>query len=185
MTGLTMLWLPILVSAVIIFLFSSVVHTMLPWHKNDFPKLPDEEAFRKAVGPMAIPPGDYMVPRPASMDDMKSAAHKEKMAQGPIVIMTVRPNGVGMQQSLVTWFFYLLFVGVIAAYVAGRALPPGTDYLHVFRFAGVTAFACYGMSLPQASIWYGKKWSTTLVSMFDALLYGLLTAGTFGWLWPK
>jgi hypothetical protein len=100
--------------------------------------------------------------------------------------MTIRKNGNhGMREQLVTWFIYCLVVGVFAGYVAGRALPPGSDYLHVFRFAGVTAFVAYAMALPQLSIWYYRGWRITLTSMFDGLIYALLTAGAFGWLWPK
>ena len=76
-------------------------------------------------------------------------------------------------------------VGVFAAYVAGRALGPGATYLDVFRFAGTTAFAGYGLALLQGSIWWGRKWSTTFKSMVDALIYASLTAGTMGWRWPS
>jgi hypothetical protein len=73
---------------------------------------------------------------------------------------------------------------VFAAYVAGRALGPGAEYLRVFQLAGVTAFAAYSLALLQQSIWFKKQWSTTLKSMADGLLYGLLTAGVMGWMWP-
>jgi hypothetical protein len=69
--------------------------------------------------------------------------------------------------------------------VAGAALGPGRPYLQVFRLAGTVAFAGYSLALLQHSIWYHRKWSTTFLSMFDGLIYALLTGGTFGWLWPK
>ncbi|MBW2258413.1 MAG: hypothetical protein JRI25_27990 [Deltaproteobacteria bacterium] len=75
-------------------------------------------------------------------------------------------------------------LGIFAAYVAGRALEPGAHYLAVFRFAGCMAFVGYALALWQNSIWYKRAWSTTLKSSFDGLVYALLTAGTFGWLWP-
>jgi hypothetical protein len=28
-------------------------------------------------------------------------------------------------------------------------------------------------------------WGTTIKEVIDGLVYGLLTAGTFGWLWPR
>jgi hypothetical protein len=186
MTGLTTLWLPILLSAVLVFFMSSLVHMVLPWHKGDYPKLPDEDRFRDAVRPLNIPPGDYVVPRAASMKDMSSDGYREKLTKGPVVWMTVRPNGNhGMTTQLAGWFVYTLLVGVIAGYVTGRSVAPGTDYLHVFRFAGATAFACYAMALPQLSIWFHRSWRITILTMFDGLIYALLTAGAFGWLWPK
>jgi len=72
-----------------------------------------------------------------------------------------------------------------AAYIAGRALEPGAHYLSVFRFAGATAFFGYAFALMQQSIWYKRAWGTTFKSTFDGLIYALLTAGTFGWLWPS
>ena len=186
MTGLTALWLPILLSAVFVFIVSSVINTMMPWHKGDYPKLPNEDAFRASVGPLNIPPGDYMVPRCDSMEEMKSPAFRAKLDQGPVMMLTVRPNGwFGMGKNLAQWFVYLLVVGVFAAYVSGRALPQSTPYLRVFRFAGVTAFASYALALYQAPIWYYRSWRFTIMSTFDALVYACVTAGTFGWLWPK
>jgi hypothetical protein len=55
----------------------------------------------------------------------------------------------------------------------------------VFRFAGTTAFLGYAFALAHDSIWFKRRWSTTVKFLFDGLLYGLLTAGTFGWLWPR
>ena len=186
MTGLGSLWLPILLSAVFVFLASAVIHMATPWRKSDFLKLPNEEAVRAALGPLAIPPGDYAVPRPSSMKDMGSPEFLEKMNKGPIVLMTVRSNGApSMAKSLGLWFLYTVVVGVFAAYIAGRALPVGAHYLAVFRFAGATAFIGYSLALWQSSIWYNRSWTTTIKTTVDGLVYGLLTAGTFGWLWPR
>ena len=90
-----------------------------------------------------------------------------------------------MAGTFVQWFLYLVVVGIFSAYVAGRALHPGEEYLHVFRFAGTTAFLCYTVALWQMSIWYRKPWITTIKSTIDGLIYALLTAGVFGWLWPQ
>jgi hypothetical protein len=185
MTGLPSLWLPILLSAVIVFFASSIIHMMLPWHKSDYDKLPDEGKVTDALRPFAIPPGDYMVPRPASMDDMKSAEFLDKMNKGPVMIVTVLPNGPwSMGRNLGLWFLYCVAVGAFAAYIAGRALPPGAHYLRVFQIAGATAFVGYAAALWQMSIWYRRSWTTTIKSTVDGLVYALLTAGVFGWLWP-
>jgi hypothetical protein len=116
---------------------------------------------------------------------MRSPEFHEKMKRGPVVMMTVWPAGpMSMAKNLISWFLYTVVVGIFAAYVAGRALPPATDYLHVFRFAGVTAFIAYSVALWQMSIWYNRPWATTIKITVDGLIYGLLTAGVFGWLWP-
>ena len=117
---------------------------------------------------------------------MKKPEFLEKMKQGPIVLMTLSPGAApAMGKYLFQWFVYCLLVGVFAAYIAGRALGQGAPYLAVFRFAGTTAFAGYSLALFQNSIWMRRAWSTTMKSVFDGLVYGLMTAGTFGWLWPR
>src|SRR5258706_948342 len=130
MTGLSALWLPILLSPVIVFVVSTVIHMALPWHKNDYRKVPNEDKLRDALRPLAVPPGDYMVPRPSNMQEMRSPEFSEKMKKGPVMMLTVIPNGSpSMGKPLVLWFLYCAVVGLFAAYIAGRALPLGAPYL--------------------------------------------------------
>jgi hypothetical protein len=158
----------------------------LPYHKSDYRAVPSEDKVMEALRGFNIPPGDYMMPRPASMADMKTPAFQEKRDKGPVAMITIAPKSSGgMGRNLLLWFLYSIVISVLAAYVAGRAVGPGAPYLAVFRFAGTAAFIGYALSLPQQSIWYWKSWATTSKSMFDGLLYGLCTAGVFGWLWPK
>ena len=186
LTGLTALWLPILLSSVIVFVVSSAIHMLPLWHKSDFPALPEQGRVMDALRPFAIPPGDYMMPRPSSMKEMKTPEFTETMKKGPVMMLTVMPNGLmSMGGTFVQWFLYSAVVGVFAAYVAGRALPVGADYLEVFRFVGSIAFIGYCLALWQMSIWYHRAWSWTIKATVDGLIYGLLTAGTFGWLWPR
>jgi hypothetical protein len=183
MTPLTSLWLPILLSAVLVFIASSIIHMVLKYHASDRRALPDEESLRPVL--RDVPPGDYAVPYAASMEEMKSPDYTRKLEEGPLAFITVRPAGSwNMGAALAQWFVFCLVVSVFAAYVASRAIPPGGDYLAVFRFAGATAFAGYGLALWQGPIWFGASVSATLKSTFDALIFALLTAGTLGWLWP-
>jgi len=186
MTGLTPLWLPILLSAVLVFVVSSAIHMVSPWHKSDYPRVPDEDKLRDALRPLAIPPGDYMVPRPKTREEMRSPEFADKVKRGPNLILTVLPSGpFQMGKNLTLWFLYAAVVGLFAAYVAGRALPAGASVASVFRFTGVTAFIGYSVALWQMSIWYRRAWSTTIKATGDGLIYALLTAATFGWLWPR
>jgi len=185
MVSIPSLWLPILVSAVFVFVASSLIHMVLPFHKADLKKVPNEDDALKAFRALGFEAGDYALPCAGSMHDMKSPEFIDKMTKGPIVFMTVVKGGSqSMGKSLSLWFAYSLAVGVFAAYIAGRALGPDAHYLAVFRFAGATAFLGYSFALMQHSIWFQRNWGTTVRSMIDGLLYALLTGGTFGWLWP-
>jgi hypothetical protein len=185
MTPLLALWLPILLSAVAVFIVSSFIHMALPWHKGEYPKLPNEDAFRDAVGPLAIPPGDYMVPRASSMADMSAPEFVDKLKKGPVAILTVLPNGpMSMTGSLVAWFFYSLVISLFSAYVASRALPPGAADLAVVRFAGVTAFAGYALGMWQMVIWYSRNRCATVKATIDGLVYALVTGWVLAFFWP-
>lgn len=184
MVPVTALLIPILLAAVIVFLASTVIHMLLPYHRSDFSQVPAEDQVMAALRGFGIAPGNYMMPHARSLDEMKSPAFVEKRERGPVAILTVM-GAPSMAKSLVQWFLFCIVVGTFAAYITGRALTPGADYMTVFRFAGATAFIGYSVAAWPNSIWYKTKWSTTLKSTFDGLVYGLLTGGTFGWLWPE
>lgn len=183
---ITTLWLPILIGAVLVFVVSSLIHMVLPYHRNDFSQVPDEDGAMEALRGLSIPPGDYVLPHANGPEGMKSEAFRQKVEKGPLAMITIMPPTAfsNMGPLLVQWFAYSILVGIVSAYVAGRTLPPGADYLAVFRLTGTVAFASYSMALMQQSIWYHKRWGSTLKSMFDGLVYASLLAGAFGWLWP-
>jgi hypothetical protein len=186
-TTLSSLWLPVLVSSALVFIASSLIHMVFSaWHRNDYTKVPAEDRVMDALRSFAIPPGDYLVPCPSGPQDMGSPEFVEKMKRGPVMVLTIMPSATPwMGRSLALWFVYCAVVSFFAAYIASRALAPGADYLRVFQFVGATAFIGYTLALWQMSIWYARAWSTTLKSTIDGLVYALLTAGVFGWLWPN
>lgn len=185
MVPITSLLVPIVLSAVAVFIVSSVIHMLLTYHRSDFSALPREDDVLQALRGFDIPPGDYVIPCPGSPKEMSSPEFVEKCTRGPVAFATFcEPGPPSMGGSLALWFVYSLLVGVFAAYVGGRALGPGAEYLAVFQIVGTVAFMGYGLALLQNSIWYKRNWGATLKSVFDGLIYGLFTAGMFGWLWP-
>jgi hypothetical protein len=185
MVPLTALWLPILLSAVIVFVASSIMHMLLPYHRSDYRQLPDEDRTLAALRAEALKPGLYVFPF-CTPKNMKSLAAIEKYNQGPVGFMTIVPNGPpAMPKFLMQWFVYCLLIGFFVAYLTGRTVPPNENYLAVFRVAGTAAFLAYGLGHLSNGIWKGQMWGTTIKEVIDGLVYGLLTAGTFGWLWPR
>ena len=184
MVPLIALWLPILLSAVIVFVASSIMHMLLPYHRGDYHQLPDEDNLRAALRVANIKPGLYIFPF-GTHKDMKSPAMMEKYKQGPVGMMTIRANGVpAMPKYLGMWFACCLIIGFFVAYLTGHTVPLGAAYPAVFRVAGTAAFLAYGLGQISNGIWKGQSWSMTIKEVIDGLIYGLLTAGTFGWLWP-
>jgi hypothetical protein len=181
----TALWLPILVSALFVFIASSIIHMVLPIHRNDWRKVPDEDRLMEAMRPFNLAAGDYCVPRANSPAALKDPAFLDKLKRGPVVFMTVLPGRqLSMGPQLAQWFLFSAAVSLFAGYLAGAALGPGAEYLEVFRFAGTTAFVGYTMAFYPQSIWYRRPWSLQMKNTVDGLVYALLTAGVFGWLWP-
>ncbi|MGI9224120.1 MAG: hypothetical protein ACR2QX_06550 [Woeseiaceae bacterium] len=175
------LWLPILVSAVFVFLVSAVIWMAMPWHKSDFSKTSDEEGVRSALRGHA--PGFYLLPYCIDPKELKDPEVQKKFVEGPQAYITVLPNGVPqMGPKMAMSFIYYVFVGIICAYILSRTVGPDASYLTVFRITGTAAFIAYGIAYIQDSIWFGRPWSITAKSLFDALIYALLTGGAFGWL---
>ena len=187
MVPLTSLAVPMVISAVLVFLASFIIHMVLGYHKGDVRKLPDaqEDEILSVVSRLNLAPADYGVPHPGSPERMKEPAFIAKMTKGPVILMNVSPGTApSMAKSLIMWFVYTLVVAFFAGYITSRAVAPGTSYLSVFRFIGTSAFMGFALGQIPDSIWYRRPWSRTFVSIVDSLIYALLTAGVFGWLWP-
>src|SRR5437762_12280647 len=148
MTPLVSLWLPILLSAVGVFSASYVVHMFTGWHKSDYLKVPNEDRVMDTLRPLAIPPGDYMMPRPESTEQMRSPAFAEKFKKGPVMMFTIMPGGsTAMGKQLTQWFLFSVVAGPFETVVAGSALPPGASSRAAFHFAGLTAFLAYTLAM--------------------------------------
>jgi hypothetical protein len=185
MVPITSLLVATLVAAVGVFVTSSVIHMLLPWHKADYGQVPNEDGLMDAVRPFAIPTGDYMVPRPGSPSEMKDPAFLAKLEKGPKLLMTVMPAGIpGMGKQLSQWFVYCFVVGFFAAYIASRSLAPGADDANIFRYTATIAFIGYTVANWQNSIWYMRSWGTTFRNTVDGIIYAALTGAVFCWLWP-
>ena len=185
MVPLAALWLPIVLAAVIVFVASSIMHVALKYHQNDCKQLPDEDKLLAALRAAGLKRGYYHFPF-CSHKEMKSPAMVEKFKQGPVGIMTVLNSGPpAMPKYLAQWFAYCLIVGFFVAYLTGHTVAPGATYLVVFRVAGTAAFLAYGLGQLSNGIWKGQPWGMTIKEVIDGLIYGSLTAGTFGWLWPR
>lgn len=182
MDFLSALWLPILLSAVFVFLASSVLHMVFKYHQKQCKPLPSEDGVRSAMKAAPAEPGFYPIPY-CKMEECQEPENQAKYDEGPVAYVTVLPNGMpAMGKALLQWFLFTLGISAFVAYVAHFSL--GADYLDAFRLTGTVAVLAYCAGTIQDSIWMGQPWSSCRLFLFDGLVYGLVTAGTFGWLWP-
>jgi len=179
------LWLPVIVSAVVVFVASSILHMMLRYHKADHRRLPNEDAVREVLARGNLAPGVYFTPFCADMKELKDPGVKEKFVKGPVVSITAFPKGPPMMgKHLALWFGYCVLVSFTSAYVARHTLGPGGDGLLVMRITGTVAFAAYALAHMHDSIWKGQPWGSTARFILDGVVYSLLTGLTFRLLWP-
>jgi hypothetical protein len=185
MTTLSALGLPIVLSAVAVFIASSIMHMVLPYHRTDYRQLPEEEKVLSAVRAAGLKRGLYVFPF-TTHKDMKSAATVEKFNQGPVGMMTIARNGPPvMPKFLGLWFGYCLLVGFFVAYLAVHTVAPGASFRHVFRVVGTAAFLAYSLGNISNGIWKMQTWSVTIKEAIDGIIYALLTAAVFASLWPR
>ncbi len=186
MVGLVDLWLPILLSAVFVFVVSSIVHMALPIHKGDWKKLKNEDAVMDFLRGQGLVTGGYMFPCAGSMKECGTPEFMAKLKRGPAGHMTILPpGGVNMGKSLIQWFLFCLVIGVVVAYIASITLGPAAPAKQVFRLTATAALLAYGLTNVTDSIWKGVSWTITVKFLFDGLLYALATGAAFMWFWPK
>lgn len=183
MVSIPELWLPILLAAVLVFIASSIIHMVLPYHRSDFSQMPEEANRMDALRGLA--PGNYMFPH-CDHKEMSKPENVEKFKRGPVGTVTIMPSGMpNMGKFLGLWFVYCVLAGVMVAYLTGRTLGPGAEYLAVFRVAGTAAFLAFAFAHISDYIWKSQPAAVIGKQVFDGLIYASLTAGAFGWLWPR
>jgi hypothetical protein len=186
MVTLASLLLPVLLAAAICLVAGFVLWMVLPLHKGDFRPFADEAAVADAVRRQNLPPGQYIMPYCSDPKQMKDPAMQARYAQGPVGYLVLgRPGQPAIGKNLVLTFLYHAVVSFFIAYIAVHSLEGGAPYLQVFRVTGAIAFLAYAAAVIPSGIWYGRPWGPVWREVFDGLVYALLTAGVFGWLWPR
>ena len=179
------LWLPVLVSAALVWIASAIVWMALPHHKSDFSKVPSEDGLADALRKLSLKPGQYLLPYMGDMKQMKDPAFVKRLEDGPIAMFRMRPNGVPtMGKNLTLYFLYCVLVSFVTAYVARHTLSPGAAWAVVFRLTGTIAIASHTLALFPESIWMWRPWTATWKSACDSIVYGLITGLVFAFLWP-
>ena len=180
------LWLPVVVSAAAVWVVSALMHMAMPHHKSDFSQLPNEDGVGDALRKLSLKPGQYLLPFMRDAAQLKDPEYVKRLNAGPVAMIRIRENGVPkMGGSLIGYFIYCFFVSFSIGYIARHTLHAGDAFMAVFRLTGTVGIAAYALANFPESIWMWRPWGVTIKNVFDAIVYGLLTAATFALLWPK
>ena len=185
MISLMDLWVPILASAVGVFILSSLVHMVLKWHNSDYRPLANEDDVRAAIQKTNPTPGMYVVPYCLDMKTIRTPEFQKKFADGPVGFVFLRPRGAPrMGPQLAMWFAYSVGIGIFVAYLASRLLPNGAAFPAVLRLTATVAFLAYAGGSVQNGIWMGKPWGSVAKDLLDGAIYAMATGAVFGCFWP-
>ncbi len=179
------LWLPIVLGTLFAWITSALLHMLVKHHNSDYQRLTNEDEVMDAVRNGSPSVGIHTYPYCIDMNEMKDEAVQERFKKGPVGLLTVLPNGMPNMGKLVSQQIGYFLVGCfLIAYCTTLALEPGAPYMTVFRFVASVGFLAFGWGVIPFSIWFGHMWTMTAKYLLDALIYGLIVAGTFAWLWP-
>ena len=186
MISIEQLWIPILLSAVLVFVASSLIHMVFKWHNSDYRKFTNEDEVRAAIRSAGPAPGQYIIPYCADPKDMQNADMQKKFMEGPVGFLMLRPPcAPSMGKPLALWFLLSLIIAVVAGYLASKTVPVGASFLAVCRVTSLVTFLAYACGSVQGAIWMGKPWNSAAKEVLDAFIYGLVSALAFAWLWPR
>ncbi len=185
LTALLSLWLPILVSAVVVWIASAIIWMAMPHHKRDRINLPDQEAMIQFVRSHNIPPGNYVFPYCGDAAQRNSPAMKEAIERGPIGTLSLWPTPMKMGPKMLATFLVYLAVSIFLAYLASITIEPHANHMRVFRIVGTGGILAYCFAFIPNAVWFGGYLRTIVACIIDGIFYGLITAAIFAWLWPR
>lgn len=183
--SLLQLWMPILLGTFLAWIASAIIHVVAKYHNSDYQALSNEDEVMDAVRNGSPKLGIHTLPYCTDMSEMNKPEVQEKFNKGPVAVLAVFPNGLPNMGKLMPQQIAFFLVGsILIAYCATQVLAAGTDYMTVFRFVTTVGFLAFGWAMVPMSIWFGHTWSSTMKYLVDAMIYAVMVAGSFAWLWP-
>lgn len=184
--SLANLWLPILVATVLCFIASALIWMIAPHHKKEWPPVPGQDDLIATLRKHNVGQGNYMFPHADRSDKTAFEAASKQWAEGPAGVLYIFPKGkLNMGKMMALQFVYFLLVNTLVALADSRVIGNAAVYLYVFKFTALLAFMAHSLGTVPEAIWFGRPWKSIVLQGVDSLIYAGLTAGTYGWLWPK
>jgi len=184
--SLASFWLPIVLSGVFVFIASALINMLFKfWHAPDYHGFSNEDEIAAAMRKGGAAPGAYAIPYCKSMEALKDPALQEKFKQGPVANINIRASGqMNMGAFLGVWFLFCLLVSLACAGLAGHALPAQPGRHLVFHTVGLAALLGYSFGEIPNAIWRGQPLTVSVKYFIDGIIYAVITAAMFCWLWP-
>ena len=183
---LLQLWLPIILGGLFSWIASAIIHTVIKYHNADYKKLSNEDQVAAAFRQSQPKPGLYHMPHCIDMKEMQNESMQEKLKSGPIAMISVFENGLPkMGKLLIQQILFFIVACIMIAYIATLTLNSSSDFMSIFRILMIVGFLTFGYGIIPHSIWLGQPWANCIRYLFDALIYAVIIAATFAWLWPQ
>ena len=185
MNELAGLWIPIVVSAVVVLVASFVSQLIIGRYAAEWKELPEEEATIEHLQKSGIGPGQYLFPgrSPKSSQDLEET-RQQRMNSGPWGTVNIWARQPSMGRNLLQSFVFYLVTSFFVAYLATLALEPGAEFSPVFQVTGTAAILAYAFGGIPNAIWFGSHLRSALMDVINGIVHGLLTGTIFGMLWP-
>ena len=181
------LWLPILLSAVAVWIASIVLGLPFFHHKTDWIGLPkgQEDALASFLRTSDVRPGNYLFPDFRTREAMESERVKKALNDGPVGHLSLWPTPLGMGGKMAATFVVYLIVNTLIAYLTRVAIPGPASFARVFQVAGAAGVLAYGFAHLPSAIWWGAYRRTIVANVIDGMIYGCITGAIFAWRWPQ
>jgi hypothetical protein len=173
------LWLPILVTGIVTHVYSMLAWTVLPHHKPEWNKIPDEDAAYPTLE--KIPPGQYVFPHASCQKDMQAESFKRKLGirNGMLVIWTGPTQmGKAIGQTFITYFVIAFLIG----YLASIGVSRGAEFVKVVQFATTAGLLAHIAAKFPFVFWFRRR---IIMDVLDGVIFAVLTGVIFAALWPK
>ena len=175
------LWFPILLTTVALFFSGFLCWAVLPNHKPDWRKLPNESEFLDKMAEMDIPAGNYAYPHAMDQQSMESDDYKKALERETFGTVQVWGGPPKMGPNLACQVGFLLVTNFCLAYLSTLALGTDAGFMDVFRFVTTAAFLTYTAAVVPGTIWFKNRLTGYLI---DGVVQALIAGAIFGWLWP-
>lgn len=178
------LWLPMLLSAVAVWLWALLACTILALHKKDWKPLPNDDAFANALRPLNLLPGVYCFPYFKDFKHFNDPAFQARWNAGPNGIIHVWRASQNMGATMLLSFLVYLVASFFIAYAGYAAMGPIVPHSKTFQVIGAMGVLAYSFAGLPNMIWFQANPRAKVTAVIDGIIMGLITGAIFAALWP-